>query len=619
MKDTLLAAARALDDGKPGECCQFLRSVPLARCDRSQRLVALALWRRVLGNIYNQSPATEAGWPEVSAALENVGAAAMDSRHTWSAYQALPVLESQIGAVDAAAIAASVLWDCVLDADPAMFTAVLELFFRGCSEWCAVALQQILSEQQKYSPSYWHFFLVAKSIPAHSHSDFAVLAAQFLRETRRNDLAPLFDVYLKQMRQAPVPEIVAAARALASPAQRMLVTEYMAHTGYTLDELRTVVSAFAGLAVDSAASRGAVGLLQARLANAECRWHDVFKFTEIARTDPQYRHPADLLRALALARLKKVPDAIAVLDDVVAADDVAPFQRARATFIRVTAELVRTGSPLPEERRSELFSVAVGRPLAQSLWVGRKLRWIERLAIKSYLDNGWRFQLYAYDDPDNIPKGCEVLDATAIIPAKDVFREGQSSGLHAGSVGAFSDLFRYRLLSKRGGMWTDTDVINLKKYDPDGQRFISTEITDAGLITLNGAIMAAAAGDELVVRAYDRARALLASNEKMFFTRIGPYLLAEIALELGVGTIELMPPSFLSPISWMNTATLLQPYDTVMQRHDFRQAPNVHVYTEMWRTLGLGLDRPPSSDTFLGRLYANHFGEEDAMELAANP
>jgi hypothetical protein len=227
--------------------------------------------------------------------------------------------------------------------------------------------------------------------------------------------------------------------------------------------------------------------------------------------------------------------------------------------------------------------------------------------------------LYAYDDPDNIPKGCEVLDATAIIPAKDVFREGQSSGLHAGSVGAFSDLFRYRLLSKRGGMWTDTDVINLKKYDPDGQRFISTEITDAGLITLNGAIMAAAAGDELVVRAYDRARALLASNEKMFFTRIGPYLLAEIALELGVGTIELMPPSFLSPISWMNTATLLQPYDTVMQRHDFRQAPNVHVYTEMWRTLGLGLDRPPSSDTFLGRLYANHFGEEDAMELAANP
>jgi hypothetical protein len=106
-----------------------------------------------------------------------------------------------------------------------------------------------------------------------------------------------------------------------------------------------------------------------------------------------------------------------VLDEIVAEPETAHFQRARATFIRVTAELARRGLPALQERPRKAFPATPGRPLAQSLRVGRKLRWIERLAIKSYLDNGWRFQLYAYDDPDNVPDGCEVLDAAAIIPA----------------------------------------------------------------------------------------------------------------------------------------------------------------------------------------------------------
>lgn len=161
----------------------------------------------------------------------------------------------------------------------------------------------------------------------------------------------------------------------------------------------------------------------------------------------------------------------------------------------------------------------------------------------------------------------------------------------------------------RGGLWTDTDVINFRKYDADGKRFVSTEVNDAGIITPNGAIMAAPAGDELVTRAYARARALLSSDEAMFFTRIGPVLLAEVALELGVGAVELMPLSFLGPISWINTAFLLQPFEVVMARPEFQQAVNVHVFTETWRTLGLGLDQPPSKETFLGRLYADHFGE----------
>jgi hypothetical protein len=527
-------------------------------------------------------------------------------------------LEARIGSAETAAIVATALWDRVVESNPAVFTSVFDLFSRAGAERCMPAMVQFLIAQTDYVPSYWHFVLLARSLSGRSDSTSAPLATALLRDTERTDLVALLEVYLKQMRQAPVVEIATAARALKVSAQRMVVAEYMTGMGYMLDELRIVAASMPSLVGDAEPGKAMISFIQARLAIAERRWYDALEFTKLPSADPRFRHAANLLRALALARLKRSEDAVELLDEVLASADAAPFQRSRATFIRVTTELVKHGSPLPEDRDHKLFPVTAGRPLAQSLWVGRKLRWVERLSIKSYLDNGWRYQLYVYDEPDNVPDGCELLDATAIIPAKDVFYEGQASGSHTGSVGAFSDLFRYRLLSKRGGMWTDTDVINLKKFDPDGQRFISTEVTDAGLITPNGAIMAAPAGDEVVVRAWDRARKLLYSGDKLFFTRLGPYLLAEVALELGVNTIELMPPGFLSPISWMNAASLLQPFDVVAAAPEFQQAVNVHVYTEMWRTLELGLDRPPGPETFLGRLYSDHFDDDALLRDAVN-
>jgi hypothetical protein len=200
------------------------------------------------------------------------------------------------------------------------------------------------------------------------------------------------------MQQAPVTEIAAAARVLTAPDQRARVAEYVIDMGYAAEELPVIVTAFAALVGDSDADKAALALMQARLANAERRWRDTLELAELARAEPRHRPAADLLRAHALAGMNEADRAITVLDEIVAEPETANFQRARATFIRVTAELSKRGLPALQERSRKTFPATPGRPLAQSLWVGRKLRWIERLAIKSYLDNGWRFQLYAYDD-----------------------------------------------------------------------------------------------------------------------------------------------------------------------------------------------------------------------------
>jgi hypothetical protein len=380
----------------------------------------------------------------------------------------------------------------------------------------------------------------------------------------------------------------------------------MTGMGYTQQELPLVVDAFPLLVEAGAAGNASIHFMNARLANAKARWQDVLELAPRAAREPKHLHAANLLRANALAHTNKINGAREIIETVTADPEAAPFLKSRAAFIGVTAALIRDGIDLPETSVARPFPPNPGRPLAQSLWVGHRLRWIERLAIKSFLDQGWRFQLYVYEDVENVPAGCEVLDASAIIPARQVFREGMNSGLHAGSVGAFSDLFRYRLLYERGGMWTDTDVINFKKFDTDGRRFVSTETSDAGLITLNGAMMAAPSGDKFLAIACERADGLLRSPD-MFFTRIGPYLIAEIFAEMGTDSLELMPLGFLSPVDWMNTGSLLQPYEKVAARPEFRNAVNLHVYTEMWRTLGLGLDRPPHPATYLGRLYADHF------------
>lgn len=611
MKDVLLAAARSLDGGRWNEAREQLRSAPLVRSEPSQRLVAAALWKRILSSSCDGDRSVGRSDNETIAAFDDVTAPALGVADLWKTYNALPVLEAKLGAVDAAAILAAAAWDYVLKSNSILFCLVFELFFKAGGERCFDAWEQFITEQRDYVPTYWDFVLLTKSLSNGNHSDFATMAVRALRSAKRNDLAPLFDVYLKQTQQVPVSEILAAASALAVPEHRMRVADYMTNMGYMPEELETVVAAFGKLVAGSDVEKTSTSLMQARLANAEGRWSDVLGLAKIARSDPRYSQAADLLAALALSRLNMTQSATAILDRVVADKTTAPFHRSRSAFIRVTTALVSRGLPALEELQPKTFPVTSGRPLAQSLWVGRKLRWIERLAIKSYLNNGWRFQLYVYEDVENVPDNCEILDASAIIPAKDIFREGMRSGPHAGSIGAFSDLFRYQLLYKRGGMWTDTDVINFQKFDPDGQRFICTETSDAGVIGLNGAIMAAPAGDEFVGRAYERARMLLASNDNMFFTRIGPYLLAEILVEMGVDAIELMPPGFLSSISWMNAGSLLQPFAKVMARQDIRRAINLHVYTEIWRTLGLGLDRPPDPETFLGRLYADHFDDEE--------
>jgi mannosyltransferase OCH1-like enzyme len=99
--------------------------------------------------------------------------------------------------------------------------------------------------------------------------------------------------------------------------------------------------------------------------------------------------------------------------------------------------------------------------IVQSLWIGNKLSIMENLCIHSFLKNGYEYHLYTYNFVENVPNGTIIKDANEVLNSSEIYSYANSS------FSAISNRFRFELLYKKGGMWVDTDVVCIKKYDID--------------------------------------------------------------------------------------------------------------------------------------------------------
>ncbi len=97
------------------------------------------------------------------------------------------------------------------------------------------------------------------------------------------------------------------------------------------------------------------------------------------------------------------------------------------------------------------------KPIIQGLWIGDRLSRFEHNSIKSYINQGYTYHLYTYWPVANVPRGTMIRDAREIIPESAIFTFG-------GAITPFSDLFRYKLLYDRGGVWSDCDIICTRPF-----------------------------------------------------------------------------------------------------------------------------------------------------------
>jgi hypothetical protein len=105
--------------------------------------------------------------------------------------------------------------------------------------------------------------------------------------------------------------------------------------------------------------------------------------------------------------------------------------------------------------------------VVHTVWIGGKLGLMERLTIKLLQSHGHQVLLWAYDEPEGVPEGTVLRDASEIMAASTIFRyTGKPVPLlpngGIGSLSHWSDQFQLRLLNKEGGIYLQLDVACLK-------------------------------------------------------------------------------------------------------------------------------------------------------------
>jgi len=152
-----------------------------------------------------------------------------------------------------------------------------------------------------------------------------------------------------------------------------------------------------------------------------------------------------------------------------------------------------------------------------TFWHGLKLSALEWACVKSFIDRGHEYHLYAYSD---VILNCHVPPGTLVRPAEEILPREQLFYFEK-SPSAFSNLFRYKLLSQTNAWWVDTDVYCCGSQIPNVDYCWGNE--EPGQI--NGAILKLGNDKRLAEALYEAALARSSTLTK--WCQLGPNLLTE--------------------------------------------------------------------------------------------
>ncbi|MEZ5009054.1 MAG: DUF4184 family protein [Chitinophagales bacterium] len=235
----------------------------------------------------------------------------------------------------------------------------------------------------------------------------------------------------------------------------------------------------------------------------------------------------------------------------------------------------------------------INNHIIHGLWIGNSLSNVELLTIQSFLDHGHSFQLWTYAIDLNIPRGTILKDANKIIDEKDVFSYHNTNqfGHGKGSYAGFSDLFRYKLLYERGGIWVDMDVTCLKPFDfPEPYLFRAHHKN--GLV---GNIMKCPKNSDLMLYCYNQAVDQINANNK-------DWMLPLKILKAGIEQYNLTPyiKNISNKDSWPVVSKLL-----VHQKVLNKEWYAIHWMNEEWRRLNISKESFLKEST-IGDLLNKH-------------
>ncbi len=225
----------------------------------------------------------------------------------------------------------------------------------------------------------------------------------------------------------------------------------------------------------------------------------------------------------------------------------------------------------------------------RSFWYKGPLSPYEKLCLKSFVSKGHDFTLYSYEKIYDLPKGVKLEDASSVFSEEDVFFYRR--GVGSGSVSAFSNLFRYKLLNQFGDWWADTDVICLSKDLPTGEICFGYEEENY----INGALL------KIPVR-HDFSSALLrgayALGRDFVWGECGPKLITRVVEEFDLTHLA-VPINAFYPLNHRRALDVLVP-DLRDEVHAATQGSYfLHLWNEMLRRAPILKNVAPPRGSYL--------------------
>lgn len=259
----------------------------------------------------------------------------------------------------------------------------------------------------------------------------------------------------------------------------------------------------------------------------------------------------------------------------------------------------------------ELGAQVLGEPI-QMLWIRGDLSRLELLSVRSFLANGHGIHLYTYEPSSNLPHGVQVKDAREIVP-EDLAPMSPAAPFAGGSMGAFSDWFRYHLLYARGGWWSDMDIVCLRPWQfPNGPLTAATEESGYGRIA-NTCAMRFPAKHPLMEACCSAVTTL--NIREVNISQTGPLLLQSRMTALGYNQLK-CDPSVFCPVPWNASWQVWRPLwrrftlgeikQRIRRPHLSRRftasTVAVHLWNETWRKCNIDKSARLSRSCFYERL-----------------
>ena len=204
----------------------------------------------------------------------------------------------------------------------------------------------------------------------------------------------------------------------------------------------------------------------------------------------------------------------------------------------------------------------------QSMWVGSPLSAMEKLCIKSFLENGHPFHLYCYEPLEGVPEGTTIKNAAEILPQAETgnFR----------TIQQFADYFRYLLLYERGGWWMDMDTVCLRPFEFK-QDYVFAKAPSTRPLVYNGFVKVPPKS-QVMLKCIQLIQTMDAYSRSVAdFQGMGPHMLTRLVQELDL-TKHVLDGDTFDPVHWDKLHLLIDPEF----KPDLSKSYTLHLFHAAW-------------------------------------